>query len=150
MPAIPLEPSLLVANDSDLELNITPLPVTNQQNGPQAHETCGYHTFKNGLLSLLFQQKIIDEAKYRSLLQSRELFQAIFANAKQIISGQGDDQDLTLPRLLEVLQKAKNGEYDFSEQDTLLNAENLKKLDLSKMSVSNFSTTPGAPEYALN
>lgn len=146
--ANPVDPLSLEASNTELE--ITQLPVMSQDDGKHSHESCGYHTFKNVLLSLLFQQKIINQEKYRNLLNNAKLFQDIFTNASQIISGQGEDVDLSLPHLVVALQKSKNGEYNFSECDFSLNSKNLKEIDLSKISISNFSTAPNAPEYALN
>jgi len=50
--------------------------------GLDGDQTCGYHTFKNSLLTLMFQKKIITEQEYQLMLDSKELFVAIYEKIK--------------------------------------------------------------------
>src|SRR3989338_5461162 len=130
-----------------MKITVAQLEVMNQNKGSNGNETCGYHSFKNALLSLLLQQGLISEEKYNELLSSQELFEAIFAETKQIIRGQGNDIDLASPYFLEILQKTKNGDYDFTQQG--LPKEILQSIDLNNISVADIVAFPNAPEYGL-
>lgn len=118
------------------------LIVANQRNLSGGHESCGYHTFKNSLLSLMRIQGLIDQKQFERMLQDTALFEAVYDKC----NGQADafgNKDLSLPVMLEILTAAKTGAYDFSAQG--LSSDILKSLDITqdgneKISVINFST----------
>lgn len=130
-----------------MNITVTQLKVMNQNEGSYGNETCGYHSYKNALLGLLFNQGLISEEKYNELLTSKELFEAIFSEAKKIIKGQGNDCDLASPYFLEILQKTKNGDYDFTQQG--LPKTILQSINLNNISVADICVFPNAPEYGL-
>jgi hypothetical protein len=94
--------------------NVTQLNVMDQRGAPGGHESCGYHTLKNALLSLMWSQKLINDQKFETLSNDEEFFKAIFNAAKTNADHYGN-QDLTLPTFQALVQKIKNGTFDFSK-----------------------------------
>lgn len=118
--------------------NIIQLQVMDQNAGSGGHESCGHHTYKNTILSLLYQQGVINQPQYDKLLKDRALYQAIYKQSKRLVRGQGADYDLSLPNLMQLLRNTLNGYYDFEAQG--LSRAMLQQLDLSTFSAVNFNT----------
>ncbi len=81
--------------------------------GPGGHESCGYHTLKNTILSLMKQQGLIDERQFTRMLSDPGLFKAIF-NATKSRANAAGNLDLTLNRFIQIVENLRNGHYDFS------------------------------------
>ena len=130
--------------------NITQPQVMNQAYQANGHETCGYHTFKNSLLSLLFLQKKITEAQFNNLITRTDVFNSVY-QATQATVNRAGDVDVTLPRFIELLRKTNAAEFDFL---TLYGVTKANLIDLllkrdgtENISVANFYPDPNMLSY---
>lgn len=135
------------------QINVMP-----QAAGPDGVETCGYHTFKNGLLSLLYLQDKITLDQLRAYANNPLLFQHMYAKIRMIQNAEGN-VDFTLPRLLHHLHLTKLGRYDFFEpirgtSPSAPKTSDLMSLHLDRdgeqgISVVNLILAPNAPDIGL-
>ncbi len=103
--------------------------VMDQRTGPGGHESCGYHTLKNTILSLMKQQGLIDESQFKRMLSDSELFKAIF-NATKSSANEEGNLDLTVNRFIQIVENLRNGDYDFSAHG--ISNEALQALNLDE------------------
>ncbi len=131
---------------------IKQVTVMDQTMGPSAKESCGYHAFKNALLSLLLLQKKITEATFNDLIGRADVFDAIFKSTKQFANAAGDI-DLTLPRFVQLLRRVKSGAFDFLAPFGVTKADlislPLHENNTGNISVVNFYPTPNALNFGL-
>ena len=139
-------------------LNIKQLKVMSQTTGSLPNESCGYHTFKNALLSLMFKQGIINKQKFESLLQDKSLFEKIFTLIGPMSKSKTPGKnDLMLPEFIKLLNNDSNMQKIFAviekehsdiQQEKLISLK-LKQDGSEKMSVVNISTGIHHTEYGL-
>jgi cyclophilin family peptidyl-prolyl cis-trans isomerase len=60
-----------------------PVIVMSQLDGSGGQESCGYHTLKNTLLSMMRTQNLINESQFQSMVKDKKLFGTLFAATKQ-------------------------------------------------------------------
>ncbi len=115
--------------------------VMNQSGGAQGHQTCGYHTFKNTLLALLFMEALIDENEFNRLLNDSKLFETIFG--KTVVYRNPPNQndcDVDLPLFVKLLGDAQKGALDLTAHGistAALQSLNLEQGANQKVSVVN-------------
>lgn len=138
--------------------NITQIMVMPQTEGPHGYETCGYHTFKNTLLSLLFLQEVITLEQMQTYAKNQQLFRNIFTQIKIIQNVQGN-VDLTLPMMVHHMHLTKLGQYDFFDSvratpSSAPQISDLMRLHLDRdgeqdLSIANIILAPNAPDLGL-
>jgi hypothetical protein len=122
--------------------------VMSQTKGRAGLESCGYHAFKNVLLSLAFDAGMIDESKLNLLLQDESLFCDIFE--KTVTEHHDGSKDVVIPRFIELLEYAARGMLDFeqlpAETQLIVNAAHRFG---GKISVAQCLTGINMPGYGL-
>ena len=110
---------------------IVQVQVMDQRTGPGGHESCGYHTLKNSLLTLMHMQNLINDMQYSNMLKNNNLFKDIYNTT--VYRHGNQDADVTLPLFRELLVKVKRGDFDFS-------AHGISKDDLQKLNLTSDGT----------
>ncbi len=90
------------------------LHVMNQLSGIAGQKSCGYHGFKNALLSLMHLEGVIGTEKFKKLLLDKELFEAIFKATQPLLQPSSSEQGISLPECELLLSLFKRGDFDFS------------------------------------
>ena len=129
--------------------------VLDQTKAVGGEESCGYHVFKNVLLTLMLKQNIITESKFNSMLKDVALFTDIYNKTLYTrISGLTGlvTHDLSVPLIIDLLKKVKAGEFDFSahgiSKNDLANL-NVELVGSPNVSVVSYILDPNAPEHGL-
>lgn len=122
------------------------LRVLDQTFVPAPNESCGYHCFKNVLLSLLFIEKSISSDLFNHLLEDPSFYNALFDMTVAQVNDSGNI-DVTLPRFIELIQQASKGQFDLAHFG--ITKEILMSLNLDNLSVANFFTFSEMCEYGL-
>jgi hypothetical protein len=134
----------------DLMPKINQKQVMDQRTGSHGKETCGYHTFKNSLLSLMHIQGLINDTQLVSMLNDKALFKTLLDATKT--HHKNGDMDLTLPGFMTLLKQAKEGGFNFAKHG--VTKDILKKLHITPdgtqgITVANYSLYPNAPGHGL-
>jgi len=115
------------------------IKVFNQTEGSNGSQTCGYHTLKNILITLMFHKNLITDQEYHKMLESKDLFEAIY---KQLKTYQFDAQgrpkidlktkepmvDLSAPVFIQKLDDIRNGKIIISSPEFPTFQDKLNKL----------------------
>lgn len=130
--------------------NLNQVIVMNQREGSGGHESCGYHTLKNAVLSMMLMSQIIDKSQFQRLVKNKSFFEAFFVATRQ--EHHNSDADLSLPMFLGLLDRLKNGEFDFSAYG--VSKTDLQKLKITmdgsqELTVANYTLYANAPGHGL-
>jgi hypothetical protein len=128
--------------------NVTQIQVMNQTDGPGGHESCGYHSLKNTLLSLMWSQKLINDQQFKMLREDKEFFKALF-NATKTDADRYGNKDLTLTNFQTLVQKIQKGTFDFSNYGITNEAIQALNLDQHLVSLQTH-TAPGMNSIGLS
>lgn len=132
-------------------MTLNQIEVFQQEKTLDGSQSCGYHAFKNSILTLMFYQGLINASKYGSMLKDPSLFSEIFKKTRRT---QVDGTiDLSVPLFIEMINKIKNGGYDFSKCG--MTPANLKTLNLdlgrsTNLSVTSYLLYPDSPKHGLS
>lgn len=117
--------------------------------GRDGQVNCGIHTFKNSLLFLLFNKKIINNETFYKLVNCKQFFKDLDASLKLMGIRTAD----VLPdQFVQLMDMAQAGGFDLSDYG--ISPENLKSLNVRRdgqqvISTFEFAGYVGEPCYGL-
>lgn len=125
------------------------ITVMNQLDGSSGGVSCGVHTFKNTILTLLLEQGILTDKQYNQLIKSKPLYEDLHKMFTQKGLPTGD---VTPEQFLDFAARARNGEFDLSKyglQQKHFEQINLQQDGNHKYMAFAYQAYIGEPDFPL-